>query len=272
MTTSPLSGKVGVIIGGTGGIGFATGRALADIGASVVLTGRDTDRTARAVMELPAGNHMAACAEVGDSATLRRLADDVHHHYGRVDILVNTSGFTRAIPHGDLDALDDALIDEMFAINWRGQFAAIRAFAPLLRANGDGLIVNVGSIAGRTGQGSNAAYCAVKAGLDVMTMSLGRALAPAIRVLNVSPGVVDTGFVPGRDSSFNDRAGEHHAAAPHRPGAGRGGRHRRLCHRAVFRHGHHHRRRRRPPARLISISIPHATDPCTHARRSSPAP
>jgi 3-oxoacyl-[acyl-carrier protein] reductase len=46
----------------------------------------------------------------------------------------------------------------------------------------------------------------VKAGLDVMTMSLGRALAPAIRVLNVSPGVVDTGFVPGRDSSFNDRA------------------------------------------------------------------
>ncbi|MGT2493729.1 SDR family NAD(P)-dependent oxidoreductase [Cupriavidus basilensis] len=54
--------------------------------------------------------------------------------------------------------------------------------------------------------GSNVAYCAVKAGLDMMAVSLGRALAPEIRVLNVSPGVVDTDFVPGRDSAFNERA------------------------------------------------------------------
>lgn len=206
MTITNLSGKVAVIIGGTGGIGFAAGRALANVGASVVLTGRDAERTAKTVEDLPAGNHMAARAEVADSASLQALAADVLHHYGRVDILVNTSGFTRAIPHADLDALDDALIDQLFAVNWRGQFAAIRAFAPALRAGGEGLVVNVGSIAGRTGQGSNVAYCAAKAGLDVMTMSLGRALAPDIRVLNVSPGVVDTGFVPGRDSSFNDRA------------------------------------------------------------------
>ena len=50
------------------------------------------------------------------------------------------------------------------------------------------------------------AYCAAKAGLDAMAMSLGRALAPEIRVLNVSPGVVDTDFVPGRDAAFNERA------------------------------------------------------------------
>ena len=206
MTTHSLSDKIAVIIGGTGGIGFAAGRALADLGASVVLTGRDAARTAKTVEGLPAGNHMAAYAEVADSASLRKLAADVQHHYGRVDILVNTSGFTRAIPHGDLVALDDDLIDELFAVNWRGQFAAIRAFAPALRASGAGLVVNVGSIAGRTGQGSNVAYCAAKAGLDVMAMSLGRALAPEIRVLNVSPGVVDTAFVPGRDSTFNERA------------------------------------------------------------------
>lgn len=206
MTSTHLSGKVAVIIGGTGGIGLAAGRALANLGASVVLTGRDAGRTAKAVESLPAGNHMAAHAEVSDSTSLRALAADVQHHYGRVDILVNTSGFTRAIPHGDLEALDDALIDELFAVNWRGQFAAIRAFAPALRAGGEGLVVNVGSIAGRTGQGSNVAYCAAKAGLDVMAMSLGRALAPEIRVLNVSPGVVDTAFVPGRDSTFNERA------------------------------------------------------------------
>lgn len=206
MSLSSLSGKVAVILGGTGGIGLATGYALAQLGASVVLTGRNRDSAASAAASLPAGNHMGAAAEIGDTASLNDLADEVSHHYGRVDILVNTAGFTQAIPHADLDALNDALIDELFAINWRGQFAAIRAFAPHLRANGDGLVVNVGSIAGRTGQGSNVAYCAAKAGLDVMAVSLGRALAPAIRVLNVSPGVVDTGFVPGRDDTFNERA------------------------------------------------------------------
>jgi 3-oxoacyl-[acyl-carrier protein] reductase len=206
MSLSSLSGKVAVILGGTGGIGLATGNALAQLGASVVLTGRNRDSANRAAASLPAGNHLGAVAEIGDTASLNKLADEVSHHYGRIDILVNTAGFTRAIPHADLDALDDALIDELFAINWRGQFASIRAFAPHLRANGDGLVVNVGSIAGRTGQGSNVAYCAAKAGLDVMAVSLGRALAPAIRVLNVSPGVVDTGFVPGRDDTFNERA------------------------------------------------------------------
>lgn len=206
MPANPLSGKVAVIIGGTGAIGLATANAFADLGVGVVLAGRDAERSASAVATLPAGNHMAMHADIGDSATLHRLADDVQQHYGRADILVNTAGFTRAIAHADLDALDDALIDALFAINWRGQFAAIRAFAPLLRANGDGLVVNVGSIAGRTGQGSNVAYCAAKAGLDAMAMSLGRALAPAIRVLNVSPGVVDTAFVPGRVSGFNERA------------------------------------------------------------------
>ena len=206
MSLSSLSGKVAVILGGTGGIGLATGNALAQLGASVVLTGRKRDSAYSAAAALPAGNHLGAVAEIGDTASLNKLAGEVSHHYGRIDILVNTAGFTRAIPHADLDALDDALIDELFAINWRGQFAAIRAFAPHLRANGDGLVVNVGSIAGRTGQGSNVAYCAAKAGLDIMTVSLGRALAPAIRVLNVSPGVVDTGFVLGRDDTFNERA------------------------------------------------------------------
>jgi len=206
MSLSSLSGKVAVILGGTGAIGFAAGDALAQLGASVVLAGRHSDGAASAAAALPAGNHLAGVADIRDSASLHALAETVQHHYGRVDILVNAAGFTRAVPHADLDALDDALIDDLFAVNWRGQFAAVRAFAPYLRASGDGLVVNVGSIAGRTGQGSNVAYCAAKAGLDVMAMSLGRALAPEIRVLNVSPGVVDSDFVPGRDAAFNERA------------------------------------------------------------------
>ncbi|MCM3082219.1 SDR family oxidoreductase, partial [Brevibacillus invocatus] len=109
------------------------------------------------------------------------------------------------VPHRDLEALDDELIDRMFAVNWRGQFATIRTLAPLLRASGDGLVVSLSSIAATTGVGSSIAYCATKAGIDVMTKALARVLAPEVRVLAVSPGVVDTAFVPNRGADFNDK-------------------------------------------------------------------
>jgi NAD(P)-dependent dehydrogenase (short-subunit alcohol dehydrogenase family) len=106
----------------------------------------------------------------------------------------------------DLDGLTDALFDDVVQTNLRGVFSTIRAFTPLLKASGDGLIVNVSSIAGITGSGSNLAYAAAKAGLDILTKSLARALAPKVRVLAVSPGVVDSTFVPGRGADFNDKA------------------------------------------------------------------
>jgi len=68
----------------------------------------------------------------------------------------------------------------------------------MLRASGDGLVVQVSSIAALTGAGSSIAYCAAKAGTDAMTKSLARVLAPEVRVLSVSPGVVATDFVAGR--------------------------------------------------------------------------
>lgn len=202
-----LDGKVAVILGATGGIGAATAKRLAAAGAQIVAVARDDIGKAQAIADaLPGGDHMAARARITESAELDALANEVRAVHGRADVLVNAAGFTKAIPHADLDALTDDLIDEILRVNWRAQFAAIRAFRALLAQHGDGLVVNVSSISGATGSGSNVAYCAAKAGLDVMAMSLGRALAPAIRVLNVSPGVVDTGFVPGRGADFNDKA------------------------------------------------------------------
>jgi len=204
-----LAGRVALVVGGTGGIGAATCSMLAACGANVVLTHRDTPDGAAAagalVDTIGSGKAAAAAADVADTSSLLRLRDRVEALHGRLDILVNAAGFTRPVPHHDLDALTDELIDRMFQVNWRGQFAAIRTFAPLLRASGDGLVVSVSSIAGSTGVGSSIAYCAAKAGIDIMTKSLARALAPAIRVLAVSPGVVDTGFVPGRSPSFNEK-------------------------------------------------------------------
>lgn len=202
MKQASLAGKVAVVLGGSGGIGSEAARGLAAEGAKVVVVYHaNEDAAKRTVAQLPGGEHRAMQASVEDTPSLVRLAADVFAAYGRADILVNAAGFTKSVPAPDLEGLDDVLIDRMFQVNWRGQFAAIRAFAKLLAAHGDGLIVNVSSIAALNGIGSNIAYAAVKAGMDTLTKSLARSLAPAVRVMSVSPGVVDTDFVPGRDAA-----------------------------------------------------------------------
>ena len=202
-----LQGKVALVVGGAGGIGQAAGRMFAEAGAKVALTHRPEKVAdgAQITAALPGDGHAAFPADVADTVSLLALRDTIKDRYGRLDILVNTAGFTKPVPHADLDALDDDLIDRMFQVNWRGQFAAIRTFAPMLKEHDDGLIVSISSISAFTGIGSSIAYCAAKAGIDVMTKALARALAPKVRVLAVSPGVVDTGFVPGRGPDFNEK-------------------------------------------------------------------
>ncbi|UFX48141.1 SDR family oxidoreductase [Bradyrhizobium sp. 41S5] len=202
-----MKDKVVLVVGGAGSIGAVSAKRFAELGARIAISHRDVpDETASAatvVQSLPGDGHAALIADVAQTATLKALRAEIERRFGRLDILVNAAGFTKPVPHADLDALDDDLIDRMFAVNWRGQFAAIRTFAPLLKASGDGLVVSISSIAGTNGIGSSIAYCAVKAGIDVMTKSLARVLAPEVRVLAVAPGVVDTGFVPGRGADFN---------------------------------------------------------------------
>lgn len=211
MTRYPrsLKNKVALVLGGSGGIGAVTSRMLAEAGATIAITHRATaegaEAAARLIAGLPGEGHSAYPSDITDTPSLVAVRDRIAERYGRLDILVNAVGFTKPVPHAALDQLDDELIDRMFQVNWRGAFAAIRTFAPLLKASSDGLIVSVSSISAFTAVGSSIAYCAVKAGIDVMTKSLARALAPEIRVLAVSPGVVDTGFVPGRGADFNDK-------------------------------------------------------------------
>jgi 3-oxoacyl-[acyl-carrier protein] reductase len=203
--TPRLDGTVAVITGGLGAIGYATAQRLAALGACCVLLHRKCDDAAERAAALPTApgqRHAALRADIVDTPSLQQAAADVQKSYGRCDILVNSAGHTQPIPAGDLDALTDELIDELLAANFRGVFATIRAFAPLLKASGDGLIVNISSIAGFTGVGSNLAYVAAKAGLDVVGDALAKALAPAVRVVSVSPGAVESAFVPGRGEEF----------------------------------------------------------------------
>lgn len=209
--TTTLQGRVALVTGGAGGLGQAICRGLAEAGCAVVVGYNSSARSAQALAcTLPAVGmpHAALQAPVTDSVAMASLAAEIERRYGRCDILVNCAGTTRFVAHADLDGLDDALIDQILATNVRGPFAAVRALRSLLaapRADGaSGLVVNISSIAAVTAMGSNVMYCASKAAVDNMTKSLARALAPAIRVLSVSPGLADTDFVKAMDQAWRD--------------------------------------------------------------------
>jgi 3-oxoacyl-[acyl-carrier protein] reductase len=200
LDATPLANKTAVVLGGTGGIGFAVARLLAEAGAAVaVVASRDLGKAQHVAATLAGEGHRGYACRIENAGELAALALTIKTDMGDAGILVNCAGFTRAIPHADLDALDDDTFERILAVNTRAAFSAIRAFAPQLRARGDGLVVQLSSIAATTAVGSCIAYCAAKAGMDVMGMALARALAPDIRILSVSPGIVDTDFVPGRD-------------------------------------------------------------------------
>jgi 3-oxoacyl-[acyl-carrier protein] reductase len=202
-----LADKVAVITGGSNGIGAATARRMAAAGAHVVVGYNEGVARAEAlVAELPGSSHLALRIPMTDTAAIRAAAAIVTEKYGRCDVLVNSAGTTRAVPHADLEALDDDLIDLVLATNVRGPFATIRAFLPLLKASGDAVIVNISSLAAISGSGSSIIYGASKAAVDTMGLSLARVLGPGIRVIGISPSAVMTDFVPGRSAATVERA------------------------------------------------------------------
>jgi len=199
---------VALVTGGAGGLGSAICRKLADADFSVVVGyNRSAHAASQLARSLAGRGHSARLAPVTASAQLAALASGIGKDYGRCDVLVNCAGITRFVPHGDLEAIDDDLIDNILATNVRGAFAAVRAFQPLLEKSplpGGGVVVNLSSAAATLAMGSNVMYCASKAALDNMTKSLARALAPRIRVVSVSPALVDTEFVKSMDRGWHD--------------------------------------------------------------------
>ena len=201
-----LNGKVAVVTGASGGIGSAVAVRLAQAGAKVIVGYNSNVAAAEKVVAGLAGSgHRAVFLPALDSARIKAVAQEVERDFGRCDVLVNSAGFTRMVPHHDLEALTDELIDQIFQANVRGPFATIRAFAPLMKKSGDACIVNISSVAAISGSGSNIAYGGSKAALDTMALSLARVLGPEIRVMTVSPAAVDTAFVPGRTTAMVER-------------------------------------------------------------------
>ena len=142
---------------------------------------------------------VAVRADCGDDAAVRGAVAAVAGALGGLDIVVCSAGTTRFVPLPNLDAITDEDWESIMRLNTRGPFYAARAAAPLMRARGGGLVVFVGSVAGLTGGGSSIVYAASKGALATLTKSLAKALAPAIRVNAVAPGIVNTRWVAGKD-------------------------------------------------------------------------
>lgn len=194
--------RVVLVTGGGSGIGRAAVERFAELGSSVVIGYHSRAALAEDVAgSLPGTGHRTMRIAIDEPDSIKTAARTVEADYGRLDVLVNCGGATRPVPANDLDGLTDDMFDHVTSVNLRGPFAMVRAFRPLLERGDNAAIVNVSSIAARTGVGSSLAYCAAKGGLDTLTIGLARVLAPEVRVFSVSPAGVDTGFVPGRQRS-----------------------------------------------------------------------
>ncbi|HUZ76905.1 MAG TPA: glucose 1-dehydrogenase [Chloroflexota bacterium] len=207
-----LSGKVALITGGNSGIGLGIGRGLAQCGASVAIAARRVDRTAAAAAELAELGVRAIplALDVADAASVERAFAALEQQLGRLDILVNNSGINIRKPAHDLTLAEWTRI---ININLTGAFLCSKAAYPLLKRNGAGKIINIGSMMSLFGASYSPAYGASKGGIVQLTKSLAMAwAADNIQVNAILPGWIDTELtqqaridVPGLNEMVLDR-------------------------------------------------------------------
>jgi 3-oxoacyl-[acyl-carrier protein] reductase len=189
-----LEGKVALVTGGSGDIGGAIARALAAAGAEVAVSylGHVDGATATADAVHAAGRRsLVVQLDQRDPVSIDACVDMVVGTFGGVDILVNNAAWNIGIPFTALDALSADIWDRVLETNLRGPYLLARACAPHLRAHGAGRIVNIASVGGLYPGSSSIAYSASKAGLVHLTRCLAVALAPAVTVNCIAPGLVE---------------------------------------------------------------------------------
>jgi len=192
-----LTGKTALVTGASSGIGAATAAVFADLGAKVAIgyhRNKEGAENVLAGIKSAGGKAIAIQADVRETDGIKALVKSVTDNLGAIDILVNNAG--SLVSRQRIQEISEATWDEILNLNLTSAMLCSQIVAPSMIERKSGAIVNVSSIAGRTGGGPGAiAYSAAKGGLTTFTKSLAKELAPhGIRVNAVSPGVIDTPF------------------------------------------------------------------------------
>ncbi|MFZ9676714.1 MAG: SDR family NAD(P)-dependent oxidoreductase [Quisquiliibacterium sp.] len=197
MNMFTLSGKVAVVTGGNGGIGLGMARGLAQAGASIVVAGRNAQKSAQAVKELEALGAKAIALEVDvkDEQSCCQLIADAVSKMGRLDILVNNAGTNiRKQPQEYSIAEWRQVLDT----NLTSAFVCSNAAYPHMKQAGAGKIINIGSMMSIFGASFSTVYAATKGGIVQMARSMASAwAADNIQVNCVLPGWIDTELTQG---------------------------------------------------------------------------
>jgi 3-oxoacyl-[acyl-carrier protein] reductase len=190
-----LRGKVALVTGGNGGLGQRICHALAREGVHIaVMYAASRDQAESVARELAATYQVNAAAfacDITNPAAIDSLVAQVTQRFGQIDILVNDAAFNKAIPFTDLDGLTTEIWDKIIAVNLTGPMHLTKAVAPIMKAQGQGRIINISSVAGLGPQGSSIAYAVSKAGLIHLTKCMALALAPQVLVNCVAPGLLE---------------------------------------------------------------------------------
>jgi 3-oxoacyl-[acyl-carrier protein] reductase len=190
-----LKGTVALITGGNGGLGQRICHALAKEGAHIaVMYAQSRDQAEGVAGELTSRYQINAAAfacDITDAAAVDQLVEAVTKRFGRLDILVNDAAYNKAIAFNDLDNLTQQEWDKIIDVNLTGPMRLTKAVAPVMKAQGQGRIVNIASVAGLTPTGSSIAYAVSKAGLIHLTRCMAVALAPETLVNCVAPGLLE---------------------------------------------------------------------------------
>ncbi len=187
-----LKGRVAVVTGGNGGIGLGMARGLAQAGASIVVSGRNAEKSKRAVAELGklGAQAVAIEADVADEAAVNALIRGAVDRLGRVDVLINNAGMNIRKPVQELTLAEWR---QVLDTNLTSAFLASRAVYPIMKKNGGGKIINIGSMMSIFGASFAPAYAASKGGIVQLTRAMASAWArDNIQVNAVLPGWIDT--------------------------------------------------------------------------------
>ena len=192
MADGELKGRVAVVTGGTGGIGLGRARGPAGAGAAIVVAGRNAEKTRRAVDELGGLGAAAVAieADVADEVAVNALVQGTVDRFGRLDILVNNGGMNIRKPVHELTLAEWRRVIDT---NLTSAFLASRAAYPIMKKNGGGKIINIGSMMSIFGASFAPAYAASKGGIVQLTKAMASGWArDNIQVNAVLPGWIDT--------------------------------------------------------------------------------